>query len=846
MKQLELYKSTLNFYIQFLFKNNPFNWFYSSKEFFETFWTFSGVTKTRFLMLYFGLSCTFEATGQGRIDGKIQDDSGKPIPYANVLLLSEKDSSLVKGAVSDSDGSFHFDQVTPNEYLISITSVGFHRYLNRINVPGNQVLLLPPTLLQELEEELNEVTVTAQKPLYEKQIDRMVVNVQESITAAGSSVLEVLSRSPGVLVNQQQYSIMLNGREGVMVMINNTLSRMPMESVLQMLEGMSAANVEKIELISQPPSHLDAEGAGGVIHIVTKVNTDMGTNGLFGLSAGIKRGEILGANFSFSHRGKSFSTFADYSFLQTRNVGLWKNGFRYQPQTGMTRFFRSDTDRAVFSQSHQFRAGIQKNFNENSEIGAYFNLNSTKNNMKGEGETDFQVGDSLVRTDIWYRESRNINNKGAHLHYSHQLGAKHKFRIDYDWVNLHLDNLSTYDNTLHFSQNSESIQFDLASYAPMNFHIVAMDYQFQPAAHLNIKTGVKKTWMNFRNSVRSINEGNSIIQLGSLFSLSTLMNENVSAAYVSGDWKIGDQLQVNAGLRYEHTVTDIRPIGEDWHINRNYNNIFPNLLIQRNISEKVALTLGYSRRINRPTLNNLVPVVLMINQNTQFIGNATLLPSIFDNYKLDLKYKIISISFEHSYGKDVIAPFQPNYDPKNELITMRPENLRFLQNTGLLLSAPWIISANWDLQATIQAQRRSFETSHLTVNQRHSFFDLNLNMINSFTIGKGYSAELGGNYQSKRNWGLWMFRPVGSLNLGLQKKFGEDKGTLRLAITDLLNTNNILVDTELQEPPLITYADYFLRNRTFTINYSRPFGNKKLRAVKIESTSEEDRKRMEL
>ncbi len=91
-----------------------------------------------------------------------------------------------------------------------------------------------------------------------------------------------------------------------------------------------------------------------------------------------------------------------------------------------------------------------------------------------------------------------------------------------------------------------------------------------------------------------------------------------------------------------------------------------------------------------------------------------------------------------------------------------------------------------------------------------------------------------------------MFRPVGSLNLGLQKKLREDKGTLRLAITDLLNTNNILVDTELQEPPLITYADYFLRNRTFTINYSRPFGNKKLRAVKIESTSEEDRKRMEL
>lgn len=794
------------------------------------------------LFLFFNLSTLLCA--QSQIRGRVTNLDGEPLPFANVLLLSEKDSLLVKGVISESDGRFYFDQITPNEYLLSITTVGFHKFLDRIILSVDEELLLPPTILLELEEELEEIIVTAHKPLYEKKLDRMVVNVQESITAAGSSVLEVLSRSPGVLVNQQQYSIMLNGREGVMVMINNTLTRMPMESVMQMLEGMSAANVEKIELISQPPSNLDAEGGGGVIHIVMKENTELGTNGLIGLSAGMKRGEVLGTNLSLSHRGNSFSIFADYSYLQQRNVTLWINGFRSLPPTDIYKSFHADTYRRELNQSHQFRAGFQKSFHANSEIGAYFNLNSTNRRMQGGGETILQAGDSLVRTDIWYRESRIINNRGAHLHYSHQINPKHTIRMDYDWGNLHLDNFSTYDNTIYFSQNIKPIQFDLESYAPMNFHITALDYQFQPAAHLNIKAGLKKTWMNFENILHS--NSDTISELDLFIPNSARMEENVSAAYVSGDWKIGDQMQVIAGLRYEHTLTDITAIEEEWHIYRDYINIFPNLLIERKLNEKIALTLGYSRRINRPTLGNLVPVVLMINLNTGFEGNATLLPSLLDNYKLDFKYKRTSISFEHSYNKNALAPFQPSYDQDNELIMMKPQNLRFLQNTGLILTSPWIISPSWDLQSTVQAQRRSFETNHLIVNQRHSFVDLNLNLVNTFTLGNGYSAEIGGIFQSKRNWGLLMFQPVGSLNLGLQKKLNEEKGTFRLAVTDLLNTNNILTDTEFQEPPLHFYVDYYLRNRTLTLNYSRPFGNKKLRAVKVESSSEEDRKRMKV
>lgn len=91
---------------------------------------------------------------------------------------------------------------------------------------------------------------------------------------------------------------------------------------------------------------------------------------------------------------------------------------------------------------------------------------------------------------------------------------------------------------------------------------------------------------------------------------------------------------------------------------------------------------------------------------------------------------------------------------------------------------------------------------------------------------------------------MWIFRPQGSLNLGLQKKLKEDRGTFRFSIIDLLNTTNYLIYADFQQPPLHTSWDYFIKGRTITLNYSRPFGNKRLKAVKIESSSEEDRRRM--
>ena len=238
---------------------------------------------------------------QSYLEGSVMDELGKHLPHSNVLLLQIKDSSLVKGVVSDSKGKFLLEEIPSGNYLLSGSMPGYETsYISEISVrQTNQAIKI---ILGEKLSDLSEVTVQAQKPLFEQQKDRLVVNVRSSIISSGSNVLDVLSRTPGIVVNQQNNSI--NGKEGVMVMLNDKLVRLPLNAVVQMLSGMNADQVEKIEIISSPPARYDSEGNAGLIKIVNHISLELGTNGSFSSNMGYGQYERLDSSFNINHRSK--------------------------------------------------------------------------------------------------------------------------------------------------------------------------------------------------------------------------------------------------------------------------------------------------------------------------------------------------------------------------------------------------------------------------------------------------------------------------------------------------------------------------------------------------------------
>src|SRR5690606_37574543 len=208
--------------------------------------------------LLISLGAVVICSAQSSATGRVTDINGQPLANANVLLLNVKDSSLVKGAVSVNDGTFLITGINTGSYLFMASHVGRQTtYSEVIRFGNNEKIQLKALVLTKNDGSLSGVTLSVRKPMFEQKVDRMVINVKNSIIDVGGTALEVLEKAPGVTVNKQSNDIAVNGKTGVAVMINGKLTYMPTDALIQMLAGMNSGNIEKIELITTPPSKFD-------------------------------------------------------------------------------------------------------------------------------------------------------------------------------------------------------------------------------------------------------------------------------------------------------------------------------------------------------------------------------------------------------------------------------------------------------------------------------------------------------------------------------------------------------------------------------------------------------------
>ena len=261
------------------------------------------------------------------ISGRILDSNNDAITFANVLLMKVSDSTFVKGAVTDESGAYILESIPANTYYVEGSVVGFQTARSEAFTLNADYTV--PVLVMTEGEELGEVVVQAKKPLFTQKVDRLVINVENSIVSSGGTALEVLERSPGVVVNRQNNAISVVGKDGVVVMINGKTSYVPASSLVQLLDGMSADNIESIELITTPPANFDAEGNAGFINIVLKKNANLGLNGSYSLSLGYGKGLVSNDNINFNYRKNKFNVFGSYSYRVDQREQLFKTSREY-------------------------------------------------------------------------------------------------------------------------------------------------------------------------------------------------------------------------------------------------------------------------------------------------------------------------------------------------------------------------------------------------------------------------------------------------------------------------------------------------------------------------------------
>ena len=214
------------------------------------------------------------------VKGRIHDSKKTPVEFANVFIIKTSDSTIVKSALTDESGAYTFTDVAAGEYMMMVMQLGYQRYYGQsftVKSEGETVTM-SEIGLEDIAVNLKEATVVAKRPFIEHHIDKTVVNVENSIINAGSTVLEILKRCPGVTVDNDG-NIHLSGKEGVSIMMDGKPTYLSVKDLYDMLRNMNSDQLNSIEIITNPSAKYDAAGNSGIINIKLKKRQDVGLNG---------------------------------------------------------------------------------------------------------------------------------------------------------------------------------------------------------------------------------------------------------------------------------------------------------------------------------------------------------------------------------------------------------------------------------------------------------------------------------------------------------------------------------------------------------------------------------------
>jgi len=794
----------------------------------------------RALLIFTSVTYATIAFSQISITGSIGDGQ-QDLPLVSVLLLN-LDSTIVKGAVTDQAGQFRIEDVAAGSYFISASMVGYSGFVSQEIHAGVSNIALNEIILEETATQLRELTITAQKPLFDQQIDRVVVNVRNSILSSGNSVLEVLQKSPGIVVNRQTNSISMNGKSPVRVMINNKLLQLPLEVVVQMLEGMNASNVEKLELIVTPPANYDAEGNGGIIHIVTTEYEGTGTHASFGLVAGAKWAETFGGNFDIHHRSKNVAYFIDYSVLRSHNL----HSLEAQRKINTQEFLQTVNDysrRENFTTQQNLNMGAEWKIGSNTFVNVLLTGYSRNWKLKASATDQHQVAaDSLSTTDMVVQESNIWRSATGSLGFTTNLNSKSKVSATIDYLYYRNSNPSQYDVTIQLQRiPPQAYLIDLEKSTPIQLYIAKLDYTTDVSPMVSFEAGAKTVLSSLHNDVTVKRAIDNVWTVDTTFSSNSRLREQITAGYISTKWSTG-KWQITGGLRYEHTNTTITTATQKKLTDRRYGNFFPSFLIRRNFDSERDLQFSYSRRITRPTYNDIAPFVFFWGPNTFSAGNTTLFPSLSDALTLGYHKKQWILSLQFTHAKKEITFLQPEIDESNNLI-YRSQNLKYLNTLGLTNSYSISLTRFWDIHTNFTVQYQVAKAEHLSSDINAHLLNANVSVQNQLKLPRGFSIEISGLYQSKSQVGISQYLPSGSLNAGIQKSF-EKAGILRLSIDDMFNTNNWRIKTYSMENHIDSHFNYYWHNRYVRLTYTWTMGNKSVQSLKVNSGSEEERGRV--
>lgn len=743
-------------------------------------------------ILLFAISQYSFSQKTNSVTGTISD--GKtPLEFVDVVLKPVTDTTKTAAyAVTDLSGKFVLENISSAEYILKFRLIGFKSNSQKIKYTGTPISL-GNIVLQEDANLLNTVVVNSQKKQIQKTNEGFVFNAVSNISQTGGTAIDMLKNIPTVAVDADD-AISLRGKTPL-ILINGK------NSAITNMNQIPASSIESIEIITSPTAKYDANAESGIINIKLKKNNLNGLNGA----------AVLGGGFGAKGRMNS-------SVLLNNKTDKWNVGLAYDNRfAGRTKSIKGERTNYFIDDEHfinQSRSDERTEGLQNLKLNVDFSPND-RNTISFEalGNMESQDNDETLKTDILNSSNQFYSSNKRHsLELERSKAAEFAFNYDRKFSDDRKSLTASITTSYNFHRENTDIDTDNydENYAPIgdtfwqrthnyekeNISNAIVNYAFPISEKSIIETGYKGTFRLFNSDFQSADLTNGEYVVNPMVSNIFDFNEQINAVYAlwnsySGS-KENQKWKYNLGLRAENVSNNGATQNNSDHFSNDYLKIFPSGSVQLNLKSDEFLKFGYSKRINRPDLDDLNPFIDITDALNPHGGNPYLKPEIIHIVELSYnkdwdKYSLSGNAFYRN-ANNTIRQYGVLQD--NGVILLQPQNIGNTVTYGLETIFSFKPISFYDGNISLTAFQQNINAGNLPQSEDvvSSAFSWYGKIINNFTPWKGGKLQVIGNYNSAVATAQGKRIPIYNVDMGFQQKLGKSNARLGLVVTDMFNT----------------------------------------------------------
>lgn len=765
---------------------------------------------------------------QIKISGQIKDKKNNPVEFIEIQLQN-KDSIIFKSELTNAEGKFILE-TEKGEYSLIVRQLGVIYYKQNIN--ANQDTNVGIINITEKEQQLQEVVITSKKKLIERKVDRLIFNVENSISASGGDAIDALKITPRVKVKNDNISMI--GKNNMSVMVDDKLILLTGDELINFLKSIPSDNIKSIEVITTPPAKYDAEGNSGLINIKlkkSKLNQWNASLRSSYIQSTYPKGSFGG---NFDYQKNKLSLYSNLNYVNGSNAPVETNKIYYP--LGL---WNEENKRRDFQNSVNGRIGADYKISEKFSVGMQYLGSFSKPKIAENSlttiynQTNSQI-DSYINT-----LSENLgknNNHSLNLNSTvvfDTIGKKMNINLDY--FKFKNDDNRIFNTINLLSANNTSLQ-DIQNYS------AKIDFE-HPLKWINLSYGGKLSFIKTQNNVNYFDTTLGTPIFDPTQSNEFNYDENTQAIYLNGTKKLNEKWETQLGFRLENTQTEGVSKTLNQKNTNSYAKLFPTFYLTYTPNEKNSFSINYNKRINRPSYNRLNPFRWYSNPFSYTEGNPFLQPSFSNNLELNYTFNdnwSNSIYYSHTDNGFEQITIVDNTDNIQKTIAQN-----FFKTTIIGISESYTynklkwLSSTFSFDWNYSKSESLIPITNQNLNGSNAYFsisnDFNLNKNKTLLFNFSYWYNFKGTSDLDKN------NAYSQLDASLKYFAFDKKLQISFNANDILSTNRPIY-TSFTNNIQIDYKNYY-DVRLFRLSLVYKFGNKNINVEKKEVGNQEEKER---